>query len=94
MRTTAVGAVEQQVRGLGLVDAWRWMHGERRAYTYHPRGRPWGSSCDRVDLVLVSRGLVDGERGVVKEVGILESVKERGPSDHVPIYVGMAMGKG
>lgn len=30
------------------VDTFRHVHGEEKGYTYHPRGRPFGSSCDRV----------------------------------------------
>ena len=71
--------------GLGGVDVWRAMHGDERRYTYFPRNRKWGSSCDRVDCVIVSRGL--WESGLVKACGILDSEEERGPSDHVPIWV-------
>ena len=44
-----------------------------------------GSSCDHVDFVVVSRKLF-GQGGVV-ESGILDSMEERGPSDHVPLWV-------
>jgi len=70
---------------LGAVDVWRRLKGEERRYTYHPRGVKWGASCDRVDLVLASGALM--EEGGVVDVGILDSEKERGPSDHVPIWV-------
>lgn len=77
--------------GLGAVDAWRWVRGDERKYTYFPRGRKWGSSCDRVDLVLVSRELV--EQGGLLDVEILDSPMERGSSDHVPIFVGVRVGE-
>ena len=62
--------------GLKAVDVWRALKGRERRYTYFPRGRPWGSSCDRVDFVVVSEKLFD--QGGVVESGILESTKERG----------------
>jgi exonuclease III len=88
----------EDVDGLMAIDAWRHVHGRRRGYTYYPRGREWGSSCDRVDLIMVSRGFIDelqqGKKSgrFVDQVrlvnaGIEESVAERGPSDHVPLWV-------
>ncbi|OCL02112.1 DNase I-like protein [Glonium stellatum] len=71
--------------GLRAVDVWRALKGRERRYTYFPRGRPWGSSCDRVDFAVVSRKLFD--EGVVVDSGILDSAEERGPSDHVPLWV-------
>ena len=72
---------------LELVDSFRWMHSERRGYTYYPRGRNWGSSCDRVDLIMLSQALVHGEHSTLKQAEIFESPQERGPSDHVPLSV-------
>lgn len=37
--------------GFRGVDTFRFLHGEKRAYTYYPHGRPFGSSCDRVSEV-------------------------------------------
>jgi exonuclease III len=74
--------------GLRAVDVWRHLYGERKGYTYYGRGVEWGSSCDRVDLVVVSRGLVEalaGKGGM--GMGILETREERGHSDHVPLWV-------
>ena len=82
--------------GLDAVDAFRYVHGDERKYSYFSRGRLWGESCDRVDLCLVSRGLVNGAAladqrfvngGALVGADILDSKKERGPSDHVPLYV-------
>lgn len=67
------------------VDGWRKMHSDERRYTYFPRGKEWGSSCDRVDYVIVGKKAL--EEGQVKDSGILDSEAERGPSDHVPIWV-------
>ncbi|KAK3082231.1 hypothetical protein LTS18_010648 [Coniosporium uncinatum] len=77
--------VEEGKESLGAVDVWRKIKGTEQRYTYHPRGVKWGASCDRVDLVVASGGLVEERRMV--DVGILDSEKERGPSDHVPIWV-------
>ena len=71
--------------GLRAVDIWRSLKGDEKRYTYFPRGRPWGSSCDRVDLIIASRSLV--EAGEVVDVEIFDSEEERGPSDHVPLAV-------
>lgn len=72
--------------GMRGVDSWRWIHGQKKGYSYHgERPEEWGSSCDRVDLGIVSRGLV--ERGRLVGGEIWESVLERGGSDHVPIGV-------
>lgn len=71
--------------GLRAVDVWRELKGDEKAYTYYPRGVAWGSSCDRVDYAIVSRRLVE-ESGLV-DTGILNSPAERGPSDHVPLWV-------
>ncbi|KAL2126126.1 hypothetical protein VTI74DRAFT_1643 [Chaetomium olivicolor] len=70
---------------LDAVDVFRAMHGDERRYTYYPRTREWGSSCDRVDMVFVSRGL--WESGRVRRTGILDTPQERGLSDHVPLWV-------
>jgi hypothetical protein len=61
----------------------------------------WGRSCDRVDLGIVSRGLIaerEEENGMgiqMRLIGaeIWETIKERGGGDHVPISVVLAMRK-
>ena len=68
--------------GLGMRDSYREVRGNERKYSYRSRGVEWGVSCDRVDLILVSRGL----RGLV-EADILDDETERGPSDHCPLYI-------
>ncbi|KAF2769361.1 DNase I-like protein, partial [Teratosphaeria nubilosa] len=72
--------------GLGMIDTFRHLHPEETGYSYYPRTRDFGESCDRVDMILVSRKLEKS----VKEAGMYESVAERGPSDHVPIYAELA----
>lgn len=85
--------------GLKGIDVWRHLKGDERKYTYFPRGVAWESSCDRVDLCVASRGLVAINGGIEKErnanltgleivgMGILDNAQERGPSDHVPLFV-------
>ncbi|KAM7191090.1 DNase I-like protein [Rhypophila sp. PSN 637] len=75
---------------LDAVDVYRATHGERRKYTWISRNGEWGSSCDRVDLIFVSKGL--WENGRVAGADILDSPLERGPSDHVPVWVEIIMG--
>lgn len=67
--------------GLGMVDVYRALHPDKREYSYHPRGRPFGSSCDRVDMIICSRTVA--ARCV--EARIFATPGDRGPSDHVPI---------
>lgn len=68
--------------GLGMVDTFRHLHPEQKSYTYYPRTKVFGESCDRVDLIMISRTLKE----TLKDAGMLESPSERGPSDHVPLY--------
>ena len=71
--------------GLRAIDSFRVLHGDAPRYTYHPPGRPWGSGCDRVDLIVISRSL----RENLIEADILDSRQERGHSDHVPLYISL-----
>jgi len=86
--------------GLGMVDSFREVKGQERKYTYRPPGRPWGAGMDRVDLILCSRGMGENESGKgmwnkqrkdrkwrLVDADILDTEKERGPSDHLPLYV-------
>lgn len=77
-----------QDQGLGFVDSFRYFWGEEHTgYTYYPRGRPFGSSCDRVDMILVSRSLETS----LLSAGICETEADRGPSDHVPLWCTLKM---
>jgi exonuclease III len=71
--------------GFSGVDVWRATHGEERRYTYYPRGKPWGTSCDRVDYFIAGKSMWD-ER-IVKDSGIHDTEVERGSSDHVPLWI-------
>ena len=87
--------------GLRMMDSFREMKGEERKYTYRPPGRVWGAGMDRVDLIMCSRGMgrnesVEGKgseqrkarkRWRLVDADILDLEEERGPSDHVPLYV-------
>jgi exonuclease III len=68
--------------GLKATDTYRHIHGDERGYTYYPRGKKFGSSCDRVDLIICSRSL---EEKII-DAGVCATEKERGPSDHVPLF--------
>lgn len=74
---------EKIIKGVGMVDTFRMVRADERKYSYRPRNKPWGAGGDRVDMILVSRGL----RESVKEADVLDSEEERGPSDHVPLLV-------
>lgn len=67
------------------VDVWRAMNPDTRRFTYYPPTREWGSSCDRVDYIIVNREFWDSGR--ITAAGILDNERDRGPSDHVPIWV-------
>jgi exonuclease III len=68
--------------GLDMVDTFRSLHPDRKGYSYYPRGRSFGESCDRVDMILCSRAL----GADCMEAGMLATAADRGTSDHVPIY--------
>lgn len=75
------------------IDVFRALRGKEQKYTYHPRGdNEWGSSCDRVDLIIASKSLC--ESGGIDDTDILDSPQERGNSDHVPLWVKVTLGEG
>ena len=67
----------------GGIDTFRYIHGDERSYSYRPRTKEWGTSGDRVDLIITSRDLEEH----VMDAGILDTEIERGPSDHCPIWL-------
>lgn len=69
--------------GLGMLDTFRELYPTRRGYSYYPRGVGFGTGCDRVDLILISRTL----RSALVDATIYATPADRGPSDHVPIGV-------
>jgi len=68
--------------GLDMADTFRSLHPDKKGYSYYPRGRSFGESCDRVDMILCSRSL----EARFTEAGMLVTAAERGTSDHVPIF--------
>lgn len=68
--------------GLDMADTFRSLHPDKKGYSYYPRGRSFGGSCDRVDMILCSRSL----EARCTEAGMLATAADRGTSDHVPIY--------
>jgi exonuclease III len=88
-KTRAGGEEEHEDSGWRGVDVWREMNPDIRRFTYFSRNREWGSNCDRVDYVIVGRKIWDAAR--ISAAGILDNEVERGPSDHVPIWVDIAL---
>lgn len=92
-------------QGFQGIDVFRHLHGRKQKYTYHPRGVGWGSSCDRVDNIVVSRALFpspDAHPGAggrssrpssphVVATDILDNPADRGHSDHVPLFVTISL---
>lgn len=75
-----------QEGGLGMCDTFRYKRGDEKKYSYRPTHKAWGSGGDRVDMGLVTKGLV----GRVEGAEILDEEVERGTSDHVPLYLGLS----
>lgn len=73
---------ETEAPGLGMIDTFRHLHPEQNAYTYYPRSKNFGDSCDRVDMIMISKGLAS----ILKEAGMHQTAGQRGTSDHVPLY--------
>jgi exonuclease III len=78
--------------GMKGVDVFRHIHGDAPKFTYHSRGRPWGESCDRVDLLIASGALIDKYHAVAG-ADICDSPQERGHSDHVPLWISIDLSK-
>ena len=67
---------------LKMVDTFRALHPTTKGYSYYPRGRVFGASCDRVDMIMCSQSLA----AKCTEAATLATAADRGPSDHVPIF--------
>ncbi|KAL7282404.1 hypothetical protein ACG7TL_003875 [Trametes sanguinea] len=74
---------EQFIPGLDVVDVFRELHPETKAYSWFAKGKPQGKDCARVDYALIERGLRDKVVGMV----YLEDPEERGHSDHAPLLL-------
>ncbi|KAI1260247.1 DNase I-like protein [Xylariaceae sp. FL1019] len=77
---------EKHMTGLDAIDTFRHTKGTERRYSYYSRGREWGTSCDRVDLIIASKTL----DGFILDAGICDNQRDRGPSDHCPVWVEFA----
>ena len=62
-----------------MIDTFRHLHSEKKAYSFYPGTKAFGESCDRVDMRPISKSL----KG---QAGMHETPTERGPGDHVPLY--------
>jgi exonuclease III len=86
-RSTDVGeeatTLAKEGHPLGMIDTFRTLHPTRKGYTYYPRGVVFGSSCDRVDMILISKSI----ENCLKGADIKETRRDRGTSDHVPLSV-------
>ncbi|OJT03782.1 hypothetical protein TRAPUB_5604 [Trametes pubescens] len=74
---------EQFIPGLDVVDVFRELHPQTRAYSWFAKGKPQGKDCARVDYALVESGL----RENVVDITYLEDPAERGQSDHAPLLL-------
>lgn len=74
---------EEFIAGLRLIDAFRQLHPDARAYTwFHPRSRHWLDAA-RVDFALLGEGLLPRLAGA----GIEDDPAMRPGSDHAPLWV-------
>ena len=72
--------------GMRGIDVFRHFHRNERKYTYHSASRPWGTSMDRVDLIIASRSLMEEPRAITA-CDICDTKEDAGHSDHVPLWV-------
>lgn len=86
-----IGDERAAVKGrcLGAVDVFRAKYGMEKRYTCYSHRKVWGDGCTRVDMILVSGQL--WEDGRVIDTGILNTLMDRGVSDHVPIWAEIAL---
>ena len=71
------------MQDLGMLDTFRRFHGTKQKYSYRPRQKPWGEGGDRVDMILATRGLAED----LLEADVCDTEADRGPSDHVPLFL-------
>ena len=72
MSRTGRGFEEKFIKGLGMIDTFRLVHGEERKFTYRPRNKPWEAGGDRIDMIVTT----EGSKDKVKE-GIYWIVRKR-----------------
>lgn len=78
---------EKFIEGLGMVDTFRFVHGQKKKYSVRPTDKPWGEGGDRVDMGLITQGLTKKLRAA----DILDTPEERGTSDHLPLFVELTL---
>ncbi|KZO96267.1 DNase I-like protein [Calocera viscosa TUFC12733] len=71
----------------GLVDVYRHVHGEKKAFSWFAKGKPLGKDCARVDYALVDRRLVDGEGREERVVETGYGGRSEGKSDHGIVWL-------
>lgn len=76
------GAGAEESKSLDLLDTFRFLNPGQRGYSYFSRATSFGASCDRVDMILVSRSLIFA----CNAAGMHQTLAERASSDHVPIF--------
>ncbi|KAK3956639.1 hypothetical protein QBC32DRAFT_366768 [Pseudoneurospora amorphoporcata] len=79
----------KKVKCLDAVDVFSAKYGMEKRYTSYSQSKVWGTSCNRVDMVSVSKQF--WEDGRVIDTGILNTSEERGPSNHVSIWAEIAL---
>ncbi|TFK89818.1 hypothetical protein K466DRAFT_544538 [Polyporus arcularius HHB13444] len=77
--------IEQFFPGVGVLDIFRELHPDVKAYSWFAKSKPQGAECARVDYALVENSL----RENVVDVTYLQDPKERGHSDHAPFLLTM-----
>ncbi|KAI0763268.1 Endonuclease/exonuclease/phosphatase [Irpex lacteus] len=68
---------EKFIPGANLVDIFRKIHGEKRAFSWFAKGKPQGTNCARVDYALSA------------DIRYLEDPVDRAHSDHAPVLLAL-----
>ena len=76
---------EQFIPTVGVVDIFRELYPDVKAYSWFAKGKPRGADCARVDYALVENSL----RENVVDIAYLEDPQERAHSDHSPLILTM-----
>ncbi|ETN46129.1 uncharacterized protein HMPREF1541_00313 [Cyphellophora europaea CBS 101466] len=78
--------------GMNGVDVFRYFHGSQRKYTWHHASSPHGTKCDRVDLIIASKALVEDWAAVI-DSDICDDAQAKQHSDHVPLWLTLDLSK-
>lgn len=71
---------EENMNGLRAVDSFRYLHPKTKKYSWLSTTRPWLSSCDRVDHILLSRSIVEDRKTVLTTTSASSPLQEGAPS--------------